>query len=51
MPQVDHAVLGEAADKPGEVEDTALRSVVRAPDDCFIVAARKMALETTRLRR
>jgi hypothetical protein len=31
--QVDHAVLGEAADKPGDFQDAALRCVVGVPDD------------------
>src|SRR5258705_7860472 len=37
VPQVDHAVFGEATDKPGDVQDAALRRVVGVPDDCFIV--------------
>ena len=37
VPQVDHAVTGEAADEPGDVQDAALRRVVGVADDCFIV--------------
>src|SRR5712671_6939973 len=37
VPQVDHAVFGEEADEPGDVEDAALRRVVGVSDDCFIV--------------
>ena len=33
VPQVDHAVIGEAADEPGDVQDAALRRVVGMPDD------------------
>src|SRR5437879_5970677 len=43
VPQVDHAVLGEAAEKPGDVQDAALRRVVGVQDDCFIVV-RHLAL-------
>src|SRR5256714_12257392 len=43
VPQGDHAVRGEAADKPGDVQDAALRRVVGVPDDCFIVV-RHLAL-------
>jgi hypothetical protein len=45
VPQVDHAVRGEAADKPGNVQDAALRRVVGVPDDCFIVV-RHLALRS-----
>src|SRR5258706_8787967 len=37
VPQVDHAVLGEATDKPSDIQDAALRRVVGVPDDCFVV--------------
>ncbi len=37
VPQVDHAVIGEAADEPGDVQDVALRSVVRVSNDCLVV--------------
>src|SRR3984893_16824364 len=43
VPQVDHAVIGEEADEPGDVQDAALRRVVGVPDDCFIVV-RDLAL-------
>ena len=43
VPQVDHAVIGEEADEPGDVQDAALRRVVGVPDDCFIVV-RHLAL-------
>jgi hypothetical protein len=43
VPQVDHAVVGEEADEPGDVQDAALRRVIRLPDDCFIVV-RDLAL-------
>ena len=41
--QVDHAVIGEERDEPGDVHDAALRRLVRLPDDCFIVV-RDLAL-------
>src|SRR5258706_2724753 len=37
VPQVNHAVFGEATDKPGDIQDAALRRVVGVPDDCFVV--------------
>ena len=40
---VEHAVLGEAPDEPGDVQDVALRRVVGVPDDCFVVV-RHLAL-------
>ena len=43
VPQVDHAVIGEEADEPGDIEDAALRRVVGLPDDCFTVV-RDLAL-------
>ena len=34
---VEHAVLGEAADEPGDVQHVAFRRVVRVPNDCLVV--------------
>ena len=41
VPEVDHTVLGEAADKSGDVQDVALRRVVGVPDDRFVVVRRR----------
>ena len=34
---VEHAVVGEAAHKPGDVQHVAFRRVVGVPNDCLVV--------------